>query len=89
MGHNNTNPTHNGRLAVQMEDARYCLADLARRGLRIASVEIGRLPKPRITLDAPYLQPAGLQGGMVHRTDKRTRYATDHKCCQVEWEVPA
>lgn len=79
--------THNGKLAVQMEDANHCLADLARRGLRIASVEIGKLPKPRIVLDAPYLEPGGLKGGLLRSSNKRTRYATDHKLCQVEWEV--
>ncbi len=81
--------THNGKLAVQMEDATHCLADLARRGLRIATVEIGKLPKPRIVLDAPYLEPGGLKGGMMRSSDKRTCYATDHRHCQVEWEVPA
>jgi hypothetical protein len=85
----NNNPHHNGRLAVQMEDATYCLADLARRGLRIVTVEIGKLPKPRIVLDAPYITPGGLKGGLMRSSNKRTCYATDHQRCQVEWEVPA
>ncbi|MEJ1358306.1 MAG: hypothetical protein RPU42_14460 [Candidatus Sedimenticola sp. (ex Thyasira tokunagai)] len=82
--------TQNGRLAAQMDDARYCLADLAQRGLRIISVEVGRLPgKPRIKLDAPWPEPGGLMGGEIVTTPKSKRFAADHHHCQVEWEVPA
>ncbi|MEJ1417007.1 MAG: hypothetical protein RPU91_07915 [Candidatus Sedimenticola sp. (ex Thyasira tokunagai)] len=82
--------TQNGRLAAQMDDARYCLADLAQRGLRISSVEIGQQKhKPRIRLDAPWEEPGGLAGGMIFTSPAITRYATDLHHCQVEWEVPA
>lgn len=85
---------NNGRLAVQMEDARYCLADLAQRGLSILSIKIGSMrSKPIIVLDAPYITPGGLEGGRMRfsvRSGLRTEtYATQHCGCQVEWEVPA
>ncbi|MEE9357349.1 hypothetical protein [Candidatus Vondammii sp. HM_W22] len=84
--------THNGRLAVQMEDAHHCLADLAKRGLSIRQVEVGLMPIPRIILDASYLELGGLKGGIkcIKRNGIRTDvYATQHQRCQIEWEVPA
>lgn len=89
----NTTTNHNGRLAVQIEDARACLADLARLGLHIDRVEIGRLPLPRIVLDAPWPTPGGLEGGLKATTSRGGQrihtYATRLHECQVEWEVPA
>lgn len=82
----------NIRLAVQLEDVRYCLADLAQRGLQIIRVELGTLPVPLVVLDAPYAQPGGLIGGrkrIDNRNGRRAEtYATRHLDCQVEWEVP-
>ncbi|MEJ1381369.1 MAG: hypothetical protein RPT95_10450 [Candidatus Sedimenticola sp. (ex Thyasira tokunagai)] len=82
--------TQNGRLAAQLNDVLHCLADLDQRGLRIAGFEIGKLKhKPRIRLEAPWVEPGGLTGGMIFTNPAITRYATDLHHCQVEWEVPA
>lgn len=89
----NRHSIDNGRLAVQLDGARYCLADLAQRGLHIIRVELGTLPDPLVVLDAPYLEPGGLTGGRkrieIRNGARRETYATRHMECQVEWEVPA
>ncbi|WP_241084853.1 hypothetical protein [Candidatus Vondammii sp. HM_W22] len=82
-------PTCNGRLVAQMEDALRCITKLAQRGLAIARVELGTLPRPRIIIDAPYLEPGGLKGGMLRINPEKITYATDYEHCQVEWEVSA
>ena len=88
-----TRSINNGRLAVQLDDARYCLADLSQRKLAIKTVAFGVLPVPLIVIDAPHLKPGGLEGGRKRITNQNGRhtetYATRHMDCQVEWEVPA
>ncbi|MES9873121.1 MAG: hypothetical protein ABW146_08415 [Candidatus Sedimenticola sp. 6PFRAG7] len=88
----NSKSQSNGCLAVQMEDARHCLTDLAKRGLVISSVEIGgRQEVPRIKISTTYLEPGGLRGelrGTKHLNGKAvTIHALKHHNCQVEWEV--
>lgn len=84
---------NNGKLAAQIEDVRFCLADLSRRKLPILRVVFGELPEPLILIGAPYLSPGGLEGerkGISYRDGQRIEtYATDHQGCHVVWEVPA
>ena len=75
----------NGRLAVQLEDAARCLADLAARGANVKGVHVGLHPRPLINVDRP---PRDLHGGTVRiRANSRT-YAALHMGCQVEWRTP-
>lgn len=84
---------NNGKLAVQIEDVRYCLADLSQRKLPISRVVFGELPIPLVFINAPYLTPGGLEGerGAIRYRDgsRIETYAVDHKGCRVVWEVPA
>ena len=80
--------TSNGRMAAQIEDARDCIADLARHGASILCLEVGAISVPRITVARP---PRGLKGGTIkirggsgHRI---ATYAVRHMDCQVEWRV--
>lgn len=80
----------NGRLAVQLDDARVCLADLARRGAHVLSVQLGGKPCPLILLARP---PRGLQGGTIRISGghgpRIETLATRHLDCQLEWRVDA
>lgn len=80
----------NGQLAAQMEDARECLADLARRGAQILALEIGGICVPRITLArAPRGIPGGtirIKGGTGCRIET---HAARYMDCQIEWRVEA
>lgn len=79
----------NGRMAAQLDDVRTCLADLARRGCRVKAINIGLLPRPRVTIERPPRR-ASIQGFgyLIKPTQggRLTRYAASHKHCQVEWE---
>lgn len=81
---------NNGKLAVQMEDARFCLADLAQRGAQIESIELGVLPTPRITIARPVrglkAEVIGIEGGITKRTET---WAANHMECHIEWKQPA
>lgn len=81
---------HNGRLAAQIQDAGVCLADLARSGAEVLSIDIGQLSVPRIRIARPV---SGVKGGLMTifgGNGRRTEtYAARHKHCQVEWRVEA
>lgn len=85
------NPSrYNGVLAAQLQDATACLADLARHGAEILSIDIGQINRPRIRIARPV---SGVKGGLMTifgGNGRRTEtYAAQHKHCQVEWRVEA
>lgn len=81
---------HNGRLAAQLDDARACLADLARRGVQILGLQLGRYRVPLIEISRP---PRGIQGGTVRIQGGPGRriqtMAAHHMDCQIEWRIEA
>ena len=83
---------NNEIIANKMNDAQFCLADLASRGLTIIAIEI-KDTKPVITIDSGEQEPAGLKGGVAIRITEAGRtwetYATQLEGCQVEWKVAA
>lgn len=83
---------NNEIISKKMEDVRHCLAELARRGCTISSIEI-KDAKPRITILSFHKAPGGLRGGTLTRIKQGDRrletYATELNGCQVQWKVPA
>jgi len=88
----NAKMSSNEIINKKMDDVRYCLAELARRGCTIASIEI-KDAKPRITIVSFHKAPGGLRGGTLTRIKQGDRrletYATELNGCQVQWKVPA
>lgn len=87
-----TREQHNGRMAVQIEDALQCAAELAKHGILLEKIEIGVIAKPRITIKRPPKR-ARLTSGVIrvkgHATGRTETHAAPIHRCQVEWEVQA
>ncbi|PTB82871.1 hypothetical protein C9933_00295 [Methylophaga nitratireducenticrescens] len=88
----NMTMTNNEIISKKMNDVIHCLAELARRGCTITTVEI-KDGKPRITIASFHKTPGGLRGGTLTRIKQGDRrletYATELNGCQVMWKIPA
>lgn len=83
---------NNKIIAKKLDSVRYCLAELARRGLSIIDIQIGDR-KPLITIQGFNDKPGGLKGGTLMRITESGRhwetFATELEGCQVQWKVAA
>jgi hypothetical protein len=83
---------NNKIISKKMDDAHFCLAILASKGLSITSIKIADA-KPVLTIDSGEHEPAGLKGGAAIRITESGRtwetYATIVEGCQVQWRVAA
>jgi hypothetical protein len=83
-----TRHQRNGRIAAQVEDARDCLADLARRGALIIGVHVGGEAPPLIHICQPV---RGLRGERVRvagiGSQRIETWNAHHKHCAIEWRI--